>query len=66
MTIKEEYARNLHLMPSTSGRAKGSSSIIRMAQLETMMEGSADYRYSLLNDNINIGQVLPTEINTSK
>ena len=43
MTVLNEVAQNLDLMPQTSGRASGGNAILRYAQLETIMEGDQTY-----------------------
>eukprot|EP00801_Mesodinium_rubrum_P004839 Mrub_04842.p1 GENE.Mrub_04842~~Mrub_04842.p1 ORF type:complete len:369 (+),score=30.57 Mrub_04842:90-1196(+) len=66
ITVTEEVNQNLHLMPSSTGRNSGGSAMLRFAQLETLMEGSDDYRANLINTNQNTNNAtLPTLISAN-
>ena len=53
ITIGEEQAANVDLMPQTSGRSTGGNAMARYAQLDTMLEGGQDFRDRLVNNNHN-------------
>ena len=66
VTVTAEVNQHLDLMPSTSGRATGGNAMLRYAQLETMMEGSDEYRTTLVNSNgANNNRAFPTQVNGS-
>ena len=62
ITVTEEVAQNLHLMPQTSGKTTGGNQILRYAQLETMLEGSSGLKQNLTYNQLSGNGNLPSRV----
>ena len=62
ITVTEEVAQNLHLMPQTSGKTNGGNQILRYVILETMLEGSSELRRNLTNNQLSGNGNLPRRV----
>ena len=62
ITVTEEVAQNLHLIPQTSGKTTGGNQILRYAQLETMLEGSSELRQNLTYNQLIGNGNLPSRL----